>query len=281
MSSTRLRRAAASRASSARRAAKRSTGRPTAAAKRAQVRPEDAVSASPARDQALDGGSRPGPATRPPCAGAAADAAETTPSASAAAAWVSAVPVRRPAPSPRARHSVRGRRPGPRDRWVGGSGCRSRARRRTASSAAARCSAFACGVAVRRSGFEVAHPPGDVLGVGLARLPAPDPEFDHDAAVLAFPLLGDLRQPQAGTAERGRLPGIGVHLADDQLPVRVVGVVVRDHEREVVFEAECTQGAVGELELFASGRALTGRPRGGEGARTGCAARGRTRPPAV
>jgi len=118
----------------------------------------------------------------------------------------------------------------------------------------------------------VAHPPGNVLGVALARLPAPDPVVDHDAAVLAFPLLGDLRQPQAGTAERGRLPGIGMHLADDQVPVRVVGVVVRDHDREVVFEAECAQGAVGELELFAAGRGLTGRPRGGEGARTGCVA---------
>ena len=45
----------------------------------------------------------PGPATRPPCAGAAAGAAETARSASAAAACASAVPVRRPAPSPRAR----------------------------------------------------------------------------------------------------------------------------------------------------------------------------------
>ena len=98
-------------------------------------------------------------------------------------------------------------------------------------------------VAVR---FEVAHPPGDGIGVALARLPAPDPVVDHDAAVLAFPLLGDLRQPQAGAAERGRLPPIGVHLADDQVPVRVVGVVVRDHNREVVFEAERAQGALGE-----------------------------------
>ena len=112
--------------------------------------------------------------------------------------------------------------------------------------------------------LEVPHPPGDGIGVTLARLPTPDPVVDHDAAVLAFPLLGDLRQPQAGTAERGRRPGIGVHLADDQVSVRVVGVVVRDHDREVVFKAERAQGAVGELELLVAGRGLTGRPRGGE-----------------
>ena len=67
--------------------------------------------------------------------------------------------------------------------------------------------------------------------------------------MLAFPLLGDLRQPQAGTTERGRLSRIGVHLADDQAPVRIVGVVVRDHDREVVFEGERAQCAVGELDL--------------------------------
>ena len=33
---------------------------------------------------------------------------------------------------------------------------------------------------------------------------------------------------------------------------------------EVVFEAERVQDAVGEIELFATGRGLTGRPRGGE-----------------
>ena len=82
--------------------------------------------------------------------------------------------------------------------------------------------------------------------------------------MLAFPLLGDLREPQAGASERGRLPRIGVHLANDQVPVRVVGVVVRDHDREVVFEAGRAQHAVGELELLAAGRGLTGRPRGGE-----------------
>ena len=111
--------------------------------------------------------------------------------------------------------------------------------------------------------LEAAHPSGDGIGVALARLPAPDPVVDHDAAVLAFPLLGDLRQPQAGATERGRLPRIGVHLADDQVPVRV-GVVVHDHDREVVFEAERAQGAVGELDLLAAGRGLTGGPRDSE-----------------
>ena len=120
--------------------------------------------------------------------------------------------------------------------------------------------------------FEVTHPLGDGIGVALARLPAPDPVVDHDAAMLAFPLLGDLRQPQAGAAERGCLPRIGVHLADDQVPMRVVGVVVRDHDREVVFEAERAQAAVGELELLAADRGLTGRPRRGE-VRTVCKCR--------
>ncbi len=77
MSSTRSRRAAAGRASSTCRAAKRSTGRPTAAAKRSQMRRRGcrvvvAVAGPGARRWLA-----PGPATRPPCAGAAADAGET------------------------------------------------------------------------------------------------------------------------------------------------------------------------------------------------------------
>ena len=129
----------------------------------------------------------------------------------------------------------------------GRAGGRRRARRRAAQ-LRLRCRR----AAVR---LEVPHPPGDGIGVTLARLPTPDPVVDHDAAVLAFPLLGDLRQPQAGTAERGRRPGIGVHLAHDQVSVRVVGVVVRDHDREVVFKADRAQGAVSELELLVAGRA--------------------------
>ena len=80
----------------------------------------------------------------------------------------------------------------------------------------------------------------------------------------------DSRTPERPS--EAAFPVSGVHLADDQVPVRVVGVVVRDHDREVVFEAERAQGAVGELELLAADRGLTGRPRRGE-VRTVCKCR--------
>lgn len=120
-------------------------------------------------------------------------------------------------------------------RPAGGSGYRSWARR-AASSAAARCSAFACGVAARPSGLKYLIPPGDCIGVTRARLPTPDPVVDHDAGVLAFPLLGR-PSTAAGRNGRARPPArIGVHLANDQVSVRVVGVVVGDADREVVLK---------------------------------------------
>ena len=131
---------------------------------------------------------------------------------SAAAACASAVPVRRPAPSPRARHRFevagRGRaavrRVAPGVQVAGAPARRRRFRRRATRPALA--------VSSRAAVLEVTHPPGDVLGVALARFPAPGSVVDRDAAVLAFPTA---RRPSTAAGRNGRArppsPVSGVH----------------------------------------------------------------------
>ena len=105
------------------------------------------------------------------------------------------------------------------------------------------------------------HVAVDVGGAGGPRFIPPHAVLDHDAAVVAFPLLGEARQLQTAVVQRGGLAGLGVDLADHEVEMMVLSVSVRHDNDDPIGASEGIELTASRFEHLLARRCLAGRPR--------------------